>query len=1042
MALPETKIADIPNLQKRISGLKTQESSYQGKLNTSPTALGGSGAPTSYDVSNQVSLERVRGEIQSLNDNIARARWYPPKEQNAAAEEGSGGILGSTLNFLAKPLYGVVGATKHAIGQGKGSLYQDIAENMQRNRNTFSDVLKTTGVPSGVAAPLGFALDIAFDPINWATMGSAALLPRLGMGVYKGLAAGNLAKGFSSAAKSGVLEKAAMIGRFTPRFRGSETFKTLGKKAIAATKDWETFSGTTAADLVLQRGAGAGRYRGLLGTGINKIADATPGGRALLDTLWYSPKDWIRNTRIKDIFQKHLGADVDMEKAIEAYKKGPEAFASFMREATTAAKERMAAIVPEIRKEASIGNLVDSGADLVSLQQVDLFANKVASANLTDKLVDPKAVRGLDDAYGAAISTENVLTGDHLEKALQMTNEEVGGALVTIQDMEKLVKMGALDETGVKWFDNFINWNRSWEKQIGTNSKKITLRGKTVMEAYDFAMALFRVSKVAASAAAYPFAIMGNMAMTHLANGDLGPGFLSTLKLTSGFYLDRPGAAKKINDLLKSRPDLLPFFDEYMTATRATFGTNNFKKAQANMEKLADEFLSVNKGKIPGGMTRDDLMRPLRETMAEFEAVGLSKKQTEGFAAFRKALDKTTPSEAGTTGVREALSKGGDYDLAAGMMGVELYNSRRVAEFSQKVEDALKANPGNWGLKFANGIINKAPSLYDKVDQSFKLATFLRATTHGYTAAQLRQMRHLVEISPEELSLWENVVEGQTLYRLSPKTALELANIMYLNYNAMPSAIRVMRNLPLFGNPFISFMYGMTLKTGQALAYNPSAFNKVTFAMNDFGGTKTPLEKKALDDPNGYYSYLKQPGMFRLPSIPLFGENPTYLNLANALPYYSLSMFGPSQSGPSGTTREALSKLVQRSPFMKDPVGSIIYDYMILPTILGETIQPKGQFGQLLYPMDAGTGTKALYGARTLAEAFVPNVMAYAGLVTPEAAAPYLPLYRWRDLTNAMVGKNQFGITRKEPELNQMVRTLFKISGFPVQSPINTSFIK
>lgn len=248
--------------------------------------------------------------------------------------------------------------------------------------------------------------------------------------------------------------------------------------------------------------------------------------------------------------------------------------------------------------------------------------------------------------------------------------------------------------------------------------------------------------------------------------------------------------------------------------------------------------------------------------------------------------------------------------------------------------------------------------------------------------------------------------------------------------------------MPLLGNPFVSFMYGMTLKTGQALAYNPAAFNKVTFAMNDFGGTKSPLEKKAMDDPGGYYSYLKQPGMFRLPNLPFFGKNPTYLNLANAIPYYSLSMFGVSQVGSGNTAREVIAKSIQRSPFFKEPFGSNFFDYMVLPIILGETVQPKGQFGQQLYPMDAGLGKKALYGTRALAESFTPNVMAYAGLVTPEAAAPYLPLYRWRDLTNAMAGKNQLGITRKEPPLNQTFRSLLKASGIPVQAPINTSFVK
>jgi hypothetical protein len=266
-------------------------------------------------------------------------------------------------------------------------------------------------------------------------------------------------------------------------------------------------------------------------------------------------------------------------------------------------------------------------------------------------------------------------------------------------------------------------------------------------------------------------------------------------------------------------------------------------------------------------------------------------------------------------------------------------------------------------------------------------------------------MRHLIDINPEELSKYAK--GGQYLYRLAPKTAIELANVMYLNYNAMPAAVRVMRNFPLLGSPFISFMYGMTLKTGQTLAYNPSAFNKVTFAMSDFGGSKTPLEKKALG--TQFYSYLKQPGMFR---VPFFDQNPVYLNLTNMIPYYSLNMFSPTQTSYGNSLREQIAGTIQQSPIMKDPAGNVLFENFILPLILGEAIRPQGQFGQPLYPVDATAVEKAGYGLRNFGEAFVPNIASYAGLLTPEAAADYIPSYRWRQLSKAKAGKNQQYLVR------------------------------
>mgnify|MGYP001615729344 FL=1 len=187
MAIP-TRISDIPNLEKQIAGLKTEAGTYQDRLNSSPTALGGEGAPTSFDISNQESLQRIQGEVQALNDRRLKTKWYGDQKKDLSADAPSPpqGAVGRVLDFIARPLYGIAGAAKHAFGQGSESLYKDVADNMVRNKNTFSDVLRTSGIHGGVAAPLGFALDVALDPVNWATMGTGALVPRIVSGAYKG----------------------------------------------------------------------------------------------------------------------------------------------------------------------------------------------------------------------------------------------------------------------------------------------------------------------------------------------------------------------------------------------------------------------------------------------------------------------------------------------------------------------------------------------------------------------------------------------------------------------------------------------------------------------------------------------------------------------------------------------------------------------------------------------------------------------------------------------------------------------------------------
>jgi len=1020
-----TNISDIPNLEKQISGLKDQSSTYQDRLNSSPTALGGTGTPSTYDISNQESLQRLQGEIQGLTDKKLKTQWYgtDTRANQEGEAEPSQGIIGTTLDYLSRPLYGVVGATKHIIGQGSGSLQQDVADNIKRNKNTFGDVLKTANVPWAVAAPLGFALDIGMDPVNWLTMGSGALVPRLAVGAYKGVETGEgLLKGISAAAKSGVLEKANTIGRFTPFFRKSETFAKLGEGALKATDTWEALSGLNAGKLVLQRGAGIGNYRMGLGEMINKVADATPGGQTVLKNFVYDPIEWVRQARIKDIIQDSLGSGVDLKGAINASVKG-ESIEPFLKQAS----EEITAKVKSTPVGKSLFDIdIDSGANVVANNKdIDKKMAELAGIGLDKKLsqLAPKIVNGVDDASEIMKNPSPYISSDPIENALRIANEKIGGETITIEDLSKIVNSGVLDETGVKWFDNMMRTTRNFKLSVGRNSNRVVEVGKKVMDTYDKAMGIFRVAKVGASPTSYVNAVVGNMLMTHMAGGDIGPEFLGRLNQSWKMYRNKPGAAAFLDDLLmnagKEMGDenmIRRALGENRTAARGTFGTLDFVNTNYNAERLLRA--ARDAGIVSSTVKAEDIASDVKKAVEELSQVRV---------------------EAGTEPVRSLLKSGKEItrgEIGTGMLTNEMFNSPATAKMFEHVAEKAKADPSNMAWKLLDFSLNKMPSNYETIDQTFKMATFLRATVDGYSLNHLKQLRHLVDINPEELVKYSK--KGQYLYRLSPKTAIELANVMYLNYNAMPAAVRVLRNFPLLGSPFVSFMYGMTLKTGQTLAYNPSAFNKVTFAMNDFGGTKNPLEKKALD--TQFYSYLKQPGMFR---TPFFNENPIYLNMASMIPYYSLNMFNPTKTEYGDTVPEKLAQYIQSSPILKDPVGSTLFDYLIQPLILGEAIRPQGQFGQPLYPVDATALEKMGYGARSLGEAFVPNVASYAGLLpTPEAVVDYIPSYRWRQLARAKAGKNQLGISSKEPAVSRTVRTLFQATGVPVQAPVNTTFVQ
>ena len=83
-----TTPADIPGIEQNISDEQKQADAIQGKLNSSPTALGGSGTPTASDISNQESLQRIQSTIQTLNDQKLRTQWYGTDTATNSNTEG------------------------------------------------------------------------------------------------------------------------------------------------------------------------------------------------------------------------------------------------------------------------------------------------------------------------------------------------------------------------------------------------------------------------------------------------------------------------------------------------------------------------------------------------------------------------------------------------------------------------------------------------------------------------------------------------------------------------------------------------------------------------------------------------------------------------------------------------------------------------------------------------------------------------------------------------------------------------------------------
>jgi len=257
-----------------------------------------------------------------------------------------------------------------------------------------------------------------------------------------------------------------------------------------------------------------------------------------------------------------------------------------------------------------------------------------------------------------------------------------------------------------------------------------------------------------------------------------------------------------------------------------------------------------------------------------------------------------------------------------------------------------------------------------------------------------------------------------------------------MNYAAMPGAVKVLRSMPLFGMPFASFMYAMLTKTGQTALYNPSFFNKVQFMLNELNGGRSPIEKLALNQP--YYQWMRENGMV---SIPFFRDSPVYMNMSSFFPYMTMNIFEPSERRTEKTLGGTITKMIDSMPILKTPEGQVLMDYFIVPALLRDT-NPTGIFDQPLYPADASAGTKAAYFARSMGETIFPSNLAALGVVTPEAALPYMPSYKYRKLGYAAKGKSPLGLTTKESRVSATVRALIGAYSGVGLYPLKTQYVK
>jgi hypothetical protein len=1057
-----------------LAPLQSKADALQSTLTASPSAYGGDQPAGKTGVENQTRLMSIQDQITKQRDIELKKQWG----LNDTSAEGSpqAGLMGTAIDYLSRPLYGIVGATESALGKGVApTMGQNISENISTGKRTFSDLLRKEGANYLISAPLGFALDVAMDPVNWATAGTTALIPRVASGLIKGAAEGGIRGGLEAAAAGAQSSlPGVMASRLVKKVGGGLT--SIADSAIGTSSDatrnvvgdvlgkaGEKMSGATdaAANAATKYDALTGRdfmggtlpktgfgypggsysgsfapmsdYRITLGDLAKHAINTLPGGVG--ETIWknmeYSNNNWLRIVRLKDALMKTEGVGKDVQKVMQGATI-PEAGAEM------AAKIRGAA--------PSTGPDIAGGAELfndIPKSEVD----KKLSAALSEigrSDAETPLREGIKDATDLATNPALGTTADMTENTLRLASEVAGKPVLTLEDVRKLVNSGSMGETGIKWFDDMQNNIRMMKISSNANLNKAAPAIKSLMGFYDRWLTLFRAAKVTGSPSSIVNASIGNPAFYGMIGGDITDGkWWSELSNAAGFHLGTKkssGYWQKMMDV----PQIRQYLEENPTAVRTGFG---IPVSDAQRKMTAEQLIRIAKDhgmldmsvkatdpKVKSEM--QDIVNMLNQAVAEGAVAG---ERVAGKVAGNK-LSTLLSGKNAVGGLDETLKimkeKGSSlnrYDLPTGMFSQEYMESPA----SRKMLDAVaeKAKTGGPMAKALNIWLNKAPSFYEGIDQSYKLGTFGHLTMNGVSERELNIMRRTVQMGPQDImDKWND--NGMWRFRLAPDKAMEVITESYLNYAAMPGFIRMMRQMPVLGAPFISFAYGTSLKTLNSLATNPSFFNKAQFAMNDFGGSKSPIEKEALKGP--YYNYLNNQTMFKLP---FFQQNPVYMNLGYALPYYSLNAFSASGRSYKDVLPNDLVSFIDKSQLMGNPIGQVMFDYGILPHIISSTADPLGSFGQKLYPRGATTGQKSFYAARQLGESVIPGFMSAPGglaqgLIAP-GATENMPSYRWRQIAYATQGKDQYGVTRKEAPASRTLRNVLSSLGIPIQSPID-----
>lgn len=663
---------------------KNLSQKYAELLKESNTAYAPNVDPTESDIRLQQQLMKSKKKETAAESERLKAEWYGEK-----TGERKTGYLKGVLRTIGAPLSAVAGTAEWALGKGsEDELFANIAANVKEG-GTFGDIVRSYGAPNLVALPLGFALDVALDPVSWATAGSSAIVPRLGIGAVKGAKAGTGAlKGLGIAAKSGALTKLEGAGRMVPGLakRAFETastgaipskYRKIAEMAYKSRGEFDTMVGKTAED-VLNAGVKAPKI-------VDKISSKLSGhpfGDEAVKAFRYSSDDWIEMSMAKDLERKGV---TEAEKAI------------LMSDESGIDHLLSATGTRTIKKE------VADAATLIENPQISRAENsfEVAARLRSESIKDA----GLKFNIEAEVKKIMAKTG-------------VSEAEAFVQATKKGQKLENLRD---QYYSGLKIWDKQVEKVIDSDY------GQKFLENYAIFMGLFKTAKIGGNVlTAGTNAIFGNLTMTAMAGLDvMNPGLVNSMKNAVKLV-----GSSKIEALrpLMDNPRWREAIETYPDTFQAIYGLNPglLLRGESFIDDVAQKM--AKEGKSLDGF--NDIKELYRKTVRDATDKSLySKAYDAQMGKSRSATSALLEEGRPTTFITDEIFRG------------------PFGEFVNKISqsDAPFAKAFHWYL-------TKPSEAYNKFDQTFRLGLAMHLTENGITERELLRLSRFVKMGAEDVS--------------------------------------------------------------------------------------------------------------------------------------------------------------------------------------------------------------------------------------------------------------------------------------------------